>query len=311
MVRAFRTTSLLVTLALAACVTTPLPEPDAPPPEPQTASPSITTSGESAAFARFYRTQQQRLLSRGLMRTDGGGTDAPFTADQLAANFERIALYDEYTLQNGRFVARQTPSTLRRWTAPIRLQPHFGPSVEAGRQTQDRATLTTYAARLGRVTGHPISAVSSGGNFHVLYMTTDELATSAPLLRQLVPGIGVPTVTRIETLGRNIYCSVFAFSQPGSSVYSAAIAVIRAEHPSLMRRGCVHEEIAQGLGLPNDSPAARPSLFNDDEEFSLLTRHDEALLRILYDPRLAIGIAPDEARATVRLIAGELVGGPS
>jgi hypothetical protein len=73
----------------------------------------------------------------------------------------------------------------------------------------------------------------------------------------------------------------------------------------------VHEEIAQGLGLPNDSPAARPSIFNDDEEFALLTRHDELLLRILYDERLSPGMEPDEARPIVRRIAEELVGGPT
>ena len=43
------------------------------------------------------------------------------------------------------------------------------------------------------------------------------------------------------------------------------------------------------MGLPNDSPEARPSLFNDDLEFALLTEHDAVLLRMLYDPRLRPG----------------------
>lgn len=56
---------------------------------------------------------------------------------------------------------------------------------------------------------------------------------------------------------------------------------------------------------------ARPSIFNDDEEFSLLTRHDELLLRILYDPRLRPGITEAEARPIVTTIATELMGGES
>ena len=32
------------------------------------------------------------------------------------------------------------------------------------------------------------------------------------------------------------------------------------------------------MGLANDSPEARPSIFNDDEEYALLTGHDEMLL---------------------------------
>jgi hypothetical protein len=41
------------------------------------------------------------------------------------------------------------------------------------------------------------------------------------------------------------------------------------------------------MGLANDSRQARPSIFNDDQEFALLTGHDELLLTILYDPACA------------------------
>ena len=75
-----------------------------------------------------------------------------------------------------------------------------------------------------------------------------------------------------------------------------------------MRHACIHEEVAQGLGLPNDSPYARPSIFNDDDEFALLTSHDEALLRMLYDPRLKNGMTVDEARPIVRILAREEMG---
>jgi len=70
----------------------------------------------------------------------------------------------------------------------------------------------------------------------------------------------------------------------------------------------VHEELAQGLGLANDSPAARPSIFNDDDEFALLTSHDEKLLAILYDPRLRAGMDVDTALPVVRILAREQMG---
>jgi hypothetical protein len=44
-------------------------------------------------------------------------------------NFERIALSTNTPCRGGRFVAQQTPSRLRRWEQPVRLQAHFGPYV--------------------------------------------------------------------------------------------------------------------------------------------------------------------------------------
>ena len=65
---------------------------------------------------------------------------------------------------------------------------------------------------------------------------------------------------------------------------------IRDEVQGLSRQACLEEEISQSLGLVRDDPTVRPSIFNDDEEFALLTRHDELLLQILYDPALAPGM---------------------
>jgi Protein of unknown function (DUF2927) len=110
-------------------------------------------------------------------------------------------------------------------------------------------------------------------------------------------------------LPRSTYCLVYSSAENGNSTYTRAYAVIRAEHPDLLRLSCYHEEIAQGLGLANDSPTARPSIFNDDEEFALLTRQDEAMLQMLYDPALAPGMTEEQARPVVQSLATRLIGG--
>ena len=126
-------------------------------------------------------------------------------------------------------------------------------------------------------------------------------------MREIIPQLSDTAIAQIEGLDRSSYCAVLAIDPANNGVYTRAIAVIRAENPDLFRLSCIHEELAQGLGLANDSPAARPSIFNDDEEFALLTTHDELLLRILYDLRLSPGITADEARPIVRKIAAELM----
>lgn len=298
--------------ALSACVEPATQPPPSRPAAPVVAPPSVQPSETSLAFARYYEGVQQRLLTQGLLRTDGGGPDTPIVARNLVANFERIALYDEYTLSGGRFIAQQTPAELRRWERPVRLQAHFGASVPQDVRDRDRSVLARYADRLSGVTGHSIRAVGSGGNFHVLFLNRDEQVAAAPLLRRIMPNLNAATIREITTLPRHEFCAVYSISNAANpNVYVAAIAFIRTEHPDLLRRSCVHEEVAQGLGLPNDSPTARPSIFNDDEEFALLTTHDEMLLTMLYDPRLSPGMTPDEARPILQRIAQGLVGGPS
>jgi len=92
-------------------------------------------------------------------------------------------------------------------------------------------------------------------------------------------------------------------------MFVSAVVMLRTEHEGMMMEACIHEEIAQMLGLPNDSPTAYPSIFNDNEEFALLTRHDEMLLKILYDPRLQVGMSIEEVRPIARQIAREVVAG--
>lgn len=266
-------------------------------------------SAESLAVEAYYRRVQANLLTQGLLRTDGGGPDTPFTANQLADNFLRIALYDEYVASGGELVARTTPSRLRRWAEPVRIDVEFGASVPLVQREADRASLAAFAARLARATRHPVRASVTAPNYHVLMLNEDERRVIGPRLMQLVPGIDQGSIRAIEGMPQSTFCLVFAFSNGSRSTYTRAVAVIRAEHPDALRLSCVHEELAQGMGLANDSPAARPSIFNDDEEFGLLTRQDELLLRILYDRRLRPGMSEAEARPIVEAIALELVGG--
>lgn len=299
---------LIGALALAGCdgVSTS-PRPDARPADLDDGA----TSQASRDLAAYYTRVQSGLLTQGLLRTDGGGPDVPFTARMLAENFERIALYEEYTDVGGRLVPRARETRLRRWEAPVTMSVDFTTNVPKDQRSADARNVRSYAARLSRVSGHPIRMVDSGANYQVLFITEDDRPSLGPRLRQAMPGISDAAIDAVLGMNRNTYCVVFAIDPQSNGTYTRAMALIRAEHPDLMRLSCIHEELAQGLGLANDSPTARPSIFNDDEEFALLTTHDEYLLRILYDDRLRAGMSADEARPIVREIANELIGGES
>jgi len=303
----------LALAGLAACEV-PAPAPDPGPdtaPSEATAPADPETSPESRDLAGYYARIERGLRDRGLMRTGGGGPDTPFTDTLLLRNFERIVFFDEYAPGGGYRPSSGAPGGLRKWTGPVRMEVAFGASVPAGQRAGDRAMVADYAARLARVTRHPISTGVRDSNFHVLIMGEDDRAEGLARIRRIVPGLDNVTLGTIRFMPRSVHCLVLAFSggdDPHS--YTKAIAWIRAEHPPLMRRACVHEELAQGLGLANDSPVARPSIFNDDDEFALLTRHDEILLELLYDPALRPGMTQDEARPILRRLLDGRGGGP-
>ena len=271
-------------------------------------------SQASKDLADYYARVQRNLLARGLLRTDGGGPDTAFTDTMLIRNFQKIALEDEYERGAGLKPSRGGSSAIKKWTKPIRINVEFGPRVPMDQRDWDRQQVAGYAARLGRISGHPVSLAERGANFHVLFMSEDDSALIAPRIQALVPDVNPSALRIFNNLPRAIHCVVVAFSDTvGGYDYGTAIAVIRSEHPELLRRSCIHEEIAQGFGLTNDDPRARPSIFNDDDEFALLTRHDEMLLKILYDPRLTPGMSAEQALPVVRERAMELAGdaGPS
>ena len=314
--RIFRGAAGLVALtALSACALLgtggpdPRPAPRLLPPkvEEPVAEPSVASKAVAAHFTRV----ETDLVTRGLLRMDGGGPDTPWGPREITENFVRIALYDEYVSESGRLIAREAPARLRRWEKPVRIGLRFGASVPEQTRAKDRATVATYAARLARQSGLSISVTDHAPNYWVYVVSEDERPGLGTEWAGLFPGLDPRELDAATGMGLSTFCMVLAISDGDSPVYSGALAVIRSELPDLLRLSCFHEEIAQGLGLANDYPRARPSIFNDDEEFATLTRMDEVLLRVLYDRRLKPGMREAEARPLLGPIVTQAIGGGS
>ncbi|WP_333685224.1 DUF2927 domain-containing protein [Pontibaca methylaminivorans] len=309
----FLTRLLPPLLLLGACGPQPSgPSVISPPTRPdglaQLARPAATEPSEkSRELQDYYLQVQDDLLARGLLRIDGGGADTSFSPRDLVRNFEEIAFSGEYS-RGGGYSATGSGRGLSRWSEPVRISTVFGASVPLDQRRRDQAAINGYAQRLAAITGHPVQSVPSGGNFHIFIVGEDDREHLLSRLDREAPMIGATERGILRNLPRSFYCLMLAVSkQDDPHDYARAIALIRSEHPDLVRLACIHEEIAQGLGLPNDSLSARPSIFNDDDEFALLTRHDEMLLRMLYDPRLRPGMTVEEAHPIALRIAHELM----
>lgn len=285
------------------------PQPAPPPPAPAPAPEG--PSEESLELMSYYEGVEQRQRTLGLLRTDGGGIDTPINSARLERTFTQIAFAREFSDVGPTLVRLESGSMLHRWEEPVRISTVFGAQVPDMQRGDDREAVRRFASRLARVTGHPISYVDRAANFHVLVLTEEERRVSGPTLRRFIPGIRQQEIDIIQNLNRASYCVVVASDPADDGRLTRAVAIIRAELPPLLRLSCVHEEIAQGLGLANDSAEARPSIFNDDDEFGRLTTMDEMMLRMLYDPRLQPGMDATTAAPIVAVLAGEAFAGPS
>jgi Protein of unknown function (DUF2927) len=275
----------------------------APPTPPQTVD--EVPGGES--LRQFYATIESDLTASGRMRREIAPSDAPYTDDDLVRDFVNVALHDEYVDVGGSFVHTEAPALLRRWDKPVRVAVMTGASTPPEDAARDRANVAAFSRRLGHLTGLDM-ALGQGAdvNFLVLFMDSAERTAFVDQVRALYPNFAPSVMSALRDTPIDTFCTAYAFSEPQNrSVYSAVIVLIRAEHPPLTRLSCVNEEMAQAMGLPNDSPLSRPSLFNDDLEFALLTEHDAILLRMLYDPRLRPGMTAAEAAPLLPAIAAD------
>lgn len=288
--------------------TSPTPEPKPRPEAGPLRDPPLVSSAE---LERYYVQYEAQLIDAGKLREDRGTLDA-LTADTLATNFMRIALYNEYSPVDGAFVAQESSSLLRRWDGPVRVGVHFGDSVLQDARDSDLLDIDELIGELADASGHPIKRTDSRENFSVYVVNEQERLLLGQDLLTMMPDLDHSVVVTMLDILPSTFCLVVAFSaSENPQTYLRAVAIIRAEHPPVLRRACFHEELAQGLGLANDNRDVRPTIFNDDEEFALLTVQDRLMLKMLYDPRLSPGMDVATADPIVRVIATELLQPPA
>jgi hypothetical protein len=249
--------------------------------------------------ADYYEALVARLRAEGKLRTEIAPRDAPYDAADLVRNFERIALHheSEITRPGGEGNWQQNP--LQRWHGPLNY--HLSGSAVT---PEDRTEVAVLMGRIAGLTGLEMTETESEWNFLILITTPEEHEDFSAFLARLIPATA-KTFDMWRQSPRLICVAHNLFSADDGNHIVTALVSIGSETGELLRRACLHEEIVQALGLGNDHPEVRPSIFNDDAEFALLTEHDEQLLRILYDPRLEPGMTAEEAMPIVRqIVAG-------
>ena len=262
---------------------------------------------QETKLGKYYSLLEERKTSLGLLRQDGGGSDTPFDVDDIVEAFEQLAFYNEYDIDKNKLLPNSNAVSLAKWKSSTSISVRFGGSVDEKQKDKDLKEINGLISNLSKITNHKIKISQQNVNMYVVVAKQKEIKDLISEIGLKRPEFDPKRIPIITLLPKDIHCmAMTSMSSEPNSAISSALVIIRSELPTIMRKACIHEEIAQSLGLTNDSHFARPSIFNDDDEFATLTKFDEILLQILYDRRLNSGISKKEASQLVRQIANEI-----
>lgn len=248
-----------------------------------------------------YSSWTDSLVSDGLMRIDVDAPDLPYTDDELADHFRRIALYHESDAGQVAGPSNRSPQPIHKWRGPVRYV-----LVGEGVTREDAAAIAAFGERVSEATGLEIGHADDAVNLFITITTTAERSE----LSEAMGASGLaPLRDSFDRWRRdpNWICGGNALiSKRYPNEIVGGLIFLDAGVSGRLREACLQEEFAQILGLFNDDPEVRPSLFTDTSEFARLTNHDAELLSILYDQRLKPGMSEAEAMRIVPAIIRDI-----
>ena len=72
-------------------------------------------ASQEAQLKKYYSQLEERKISLGLLRQDGGGTDTPFDVNDIVEAFEQLAFYNEYSVDENKLLPKPKPVNLTKW----------------------------------------------------------------------------------------------------------------------------------------------------------------------------------------------------
>ncbi len=221
----------------------------------------------------------------------GASAQSRLSNDQIVRNFDIIALRNEYS--------RVANPRIAKWVRPLRVYIQEDVVLEQ----IARKDLLEHMARLRRLTRLKIGYVSrrSRANFIIIFTRLDDFA------RQIRRNMKPYNRRLARRLGRAACIGLYSRVKETNEIRKAVVIIpVDFAYERGIFFHCVVEETTQVLGLPNDSGKIDISIFNDYTRRDDLSWHDKLLLRILYHPRMKVGLPRARALGVARSILPEL-----
>ncbi|MEH6444943.1 MAG: DUF2927 domain-containing protein [Oceanospirillaceae bacterium] len=204
----------------------------------------------------------------------------------IANSFYEIALGSEYG---------GAPLKVHKWTKPVRIYVEH----QVGDSQLHNSLLNAQIADLRKITGLDIARVRSKSKANIKYYFTSQ---------QKLPGLvsAVSGKRSLKYLKTSVCMATMSTSRDGS--IKSAVVYIPVDQARMHAKlvACIVEELTQVMGLPRDSDAVYPSIFNDNSPNQTLTGLDVVLLKILYDNNVKAGMGKSKLRVVLKKVIAKL-----
>ncbi|PCJ31613.1 MAG: hypothetical protein COA90_05490 [Gammaproteobacteria bacterium] len=225
------------------------------------------------------------LLSSALILCSNSSTASPpphwHANDYIINSFVTIALKNEFSPQT---------RNIRKWTQAIAYQ--ISDSTLDSKLHQQ--ITQRHLSHLAAITGVNISPIKPNQrpNLTILFSHEDDLE------RDIQQHFSLTDPQKITQLSQSSVCLAHLTFKPNGSIKNATVIIpVDRARANAKLLSCVVEELSQIMGLPNDSNAVYPSVFNDKSYDDYLSGLDCLLLQLLYHPKIRVGM---DKSATVK-----------
>jgi hypothetical protein len=215
---------------------------------------------------------------------------SPDSVEKYVEYFDRIVFRSEYA-------TTQSPWFIRKWPGST-VKFKIGGLKKAA--VKYRPVIARHSKALARYKAPgfvEISGQTPGEDFIFMFVRGNDMMKAGRLLEKN------EKVLRQVAKGR---CYFLSYHMPDGKFVKAMI-VVNTDMPKEVILHCLLEEMAQAMGLPNDSRMVSPSLFNDSQQRKTLSQIDKVLVRTLYDKRMKAGMPRDLALKTAHKIISGLM----
>jgi len=208
----------------------------------------------------------------------------------ITDSFVKIALRREYS-------TNAKEDIVRKWRKPMRVYVQS----KVGSSKLQKEMVGVQLNHLALITGHRIGFVTSARKANLIIVFTLKKDMKSNMKR-----LGLYN-NKTDAILKEAACLANIRATNKGEILSATIHIpVDSTRSSGLFLNCIVEEITQVMGLLNDSDDVFPSIFNDQSIDSYLSGLDYLLLKILYHPKVKMGMKEDRVREVVAKVLAEL-----